>query len=341
MAKQTPLVSVVIVNWNGEDLLPTCIQSVVDQQYSSIEIIVVDNASTDSSVQAIARNFPNVTVIQNSFNAGFAQGCNRGAEIARGEFILFLNTDAWLETDFFAPIIERFQTDPSIAAITPKLLRADDPARLDSCGSLWSVSTWLYHFGYGKDAAEEIYNVPQLFFALKGAVLMIRTSSFRGVGGFDNDFWCYYEETDLCHRLWLAGYTCMYYPKSTAYHQGAATAKKVNNAFIHYHNFKNQLQSFIKNFSLLNLSWILPTHILLMVFLSAAWAMQGKIQHALSGYRAIGWTMQHLRAILKKRNATQKMRRIPDHAYLPLVTSTPSPSFYIHAVIPKVSYADQ
>ena len=106
MAKQTPLVSVVIVNWNGEDLLPTCIQSVVDQQYSSIEIIVVDNASTDSSVQAIARNFPNVTVIQNSFNAGFAQGCNRGAEIARGEFILFLNTDAWLETDFFAPIIE-------------------------------------------------------------------------------------------------------------------------------------------------------------------------------------------------------------------------------------------
>lgn len=341
MDSKNPFISIIIVNWNGDALLQKCIQSVVSQHYSPIEIIVVDNASHDTSIDVIQHHFPNVTIVKNSYNTGFAKGCNQGTEIAKGEFILFLNTDAWLDSNFFPPLLHEFQNNITIGAIGPKLMRSDGTNTLDSCGSYWSIATWLYHVGYGKDASKSIYNTPKPFFSLKGAVLMVRTQVFKHIGGLDNDFWCYFEETDLCHRLWIAGYSCMYIPSSTAYHMGGATAQKIDNAYIHYHNFKNQLQSFVKNFDISNVLWIIPAHVLIMILISVVWCAQGKFKHALSTYKAIYWVCLHIPLLIQKRRSVQRIRRIPDRAYLPAITINPSFRFFIHSILPNVSYADK
>lgn len=336
-----PLISVVIVNWNGSFFIQKCIQSVIDQNRQDIEIIIVDNASTDNSIQIISAEFPTVHIIRNTINTGFAHGCNQGLASAQGCYILFLNTDAWLDQNFFQPLIEKFEQSPNIAAITPRVLRADNPELLDSCGSFWSMTTWLYHIGYSKPAKYSKYNKAKYFFALKGAVFMVKRESIRKVGAFDNSFWCYYEETDLCHRFWIAGFSCLYYPGSQAYHIGGASAAQAPNALFHFHNFKNQLQSFVKNFSLRTLLYVLPTHIILMIGISIIWTLQGKLRHAASIYQAIGWTLYHLPEIVQKRRATQILRIVSDSVYLPRLTKNPSLKYIAHAFFPNITYAEE
>lgn len=330
MSNTVPLISVVIVNWNGESIIQKCIRSVLDQEYPSLEIIVVDNASTDGSAAMITHQFPSIRLVRNTSNVGFATGSNQGVNQATGEYILFLNTDAWLGKDFFPPLVQEFQRDPKLAAAGPLLLRANDPTLLDTCGSYWTLYTWLYHFGYGKEASRKIYHTPRDFFAIKGAVFIVRKDAFDRVGSFDNDFWCYYEETDLCHRFWIAGYKCRYLPVSTAYHEGGVTSKKFFHARIQFHNFKNQLQSFLKNFSFRSLLWILPVHILFMIGISIVWIIRGKVSIAISPYAAIAWTCYNIRPIVNKRKMVQTTRELADTAFLPYVTKNPSPFFFIH-----------
>lgn len=335
------LISVVIVNWNGSSFIQKCLKSVVEQQYPSLECIIIDNASTDNSLEIISREFPEAHVIRNTTNTGFAHGCNQGLEQSKGEYVLFLNTDAWLGSNFFQPLLQKIEQEPTIAAIAPKLFQARNPKLLDVCGGFWSTTTWLYHIGYSKDASRPAYNKPTYFFALKGAVLLVRRKHIMKVGAFDDSFWCYYEETDLCHRFLLAGFSCLYYPKSYAYHIGGASAEQVHNALFHFHNFKNQLQSFIKNFSLRTLAWALPIHILLMMGVSVIWVFQGKIRHAGTPLRALWWTMYHISEIIKKRNIVQRIRIAHDSVYLPVLTKNPSLAYIIHAFIPTINYTDE
>lgn len=302
---------------------------------------MIDNASADASVEIIQAEFPQVQIVRNTTNTGFAHGCNQGIHIARGLYILFLNTDAWLDKDFFQPFIKKFELNPNIAAMMPKLLRADTPTMLDSCGSFWSMTTWLYHVGYSKPAKLDIYNKPKYFFALKGAVFIARHESITKIGGFDNSFWCYYEETDVCHRFLLAGLSCLYYPKSNAYHIGGASAAQTHNALFHFHNFKNQLQSFLKNFSWATLIFVLPIHILLMLGISIIWTFQGKLWHAASVYQAIGWVLYNFPEILQKRYASQMLRKVSDSVYLSSLTKNPSIRYILHAFLPNISYPDE
>ncbi len=341
MSVSNSLISVVIVNWNGETLLRQCLQSVIDQKYAPLEIILVDNASTDASGEIVHKEFPQAHIIQNQTNMGFAHGCNQGLQRASGTYVLFLNTDAWLHQHFFQPLLLRFEKEPALAAIGPKLLNANNPTTLDGCGSFWSITTWLYHVGYLKDASEKTYSKPRYFFALKGAVLLVRREHMERINGFDDSFWCYYEDTDICHRFWLAGLSCIYDPAATAYHIGGASAAHMHNALLHFHNFKNQLQSFIKNFSLSVLAWVLPIHILFMFGISGIWLFQGKIRHATSVYRAIGWTLYHLPEILRKRTIVQHLRTIDDSVYLSSLTKNPSINYIVHNFIPSIKYADE
>lgn len=338
---KTPLVSIIIVNWNGAQWLEKCINSVLDQKDTEHEIIVVDNASTDTSVSLIQSTFPTVQLIQNSDNLGFATGCNIGIQHAKGTYFLFLNTDAWLAPNFFPPLIQEFEKHQEVAAISPKVLNAEDPSKLDNCGSFWSTSTFLYHYGYHQRATKRMYAKPRLFFSLKGAIFFVRRSHLEMVGGFDDDFWCYYEETDLCHRFWLAGFTCLYYPMSIGYHHGGKSAEHIPNEFLMFHNFKNHLQSFIKNFSVWTLAYVLPTNILVLIATSIAWAAQGNIHKSYSAYKAMFWTAQHLPLILKKRKNVQALRKVSDGSFLPPLKKNPPWKYFVKVFILSRTYDDK
>lgn len=323
-----PLVSIIIVNWNGMKWLKLCLDSLVAQEYKRYEIILVDNASSDDSVSFVKINYPNVRLVIAEENLGFAGGNNLGYQHTQGEYIVLLNNDTWVEPIFLASFLEAFSEIPNLGCVQSKIVLMDSPDSLDLVGSYWTTSTFLYYYGYGKDKDLEGYNQPMPFFSVKGASILLSRRIIDEVGLFDNDFWCYYEETDLCHRLWLAGYECWYYPKAIAHHAVGGTSLSIDNDFVQFHNFKNKLLSFLKNFEISTLLVVLPIYIGVNIILSIYWLLSNKTGNSVALYRSMGWNIRHLSETLRKRQEIQKFRKCKDKHIFGIVKKNPRISYY-------------
>ena len=169
--------------------------------------------------------------------------------------------------------------------------------------------------------------------------MMIKREIIDRVGFFDEDFWSYYEETDLCNRIWLAGGECSYYPKAVVYHALGGTSSLFDNGFIQFHNFKNKLLSFLKNFEGWTLIKILPTYFILSLAVSFYWLLQGKGRLFLSFYRSVWWNIIHLPQTLKKRKVVQLLRKRKDKEIFKLVKKNPTRRYY-YALIKKQNYEE-
>lgn len=321
-------ISVIIVNYNGEKWLKRCLTSLTNQTYRYFEIIFVDNASTDRSVNFVKKYFPKVNIIRNQANLGFAGGNNVGIRQAKGEYLLILNNDIFCENDFLEKLVKSFTDCPSASLIQPKIVLMDNPKLLDCAGSFWTDSTFLYHHGYQEKSSLPVFNQSYPVFSLKGAAMLIKRQVFEKTGLFDHDFWCYYEETDYCHRAWLAGFECWYYPKATVYHAVGGTTKKQDAAFLQFYNFKNKLLSFLKNWGGVSLISIIPTFLTMNVGVSFYWLIQGRGKHFLSIYRAFWWNLIHLNQTMKKRRQMQKLRVKSDREILKWTKRNPSINYY-------------
>lgn len=321
------MVSIIIVNWNGKKWLKNCLDSISKQSYKTIETIVVDNNSSDGSVEYLKQNYLEVKLICNTSNLGFAPANNIGLKQAKGDYIFFLNNDTIIESNLVEELLSFLSKNPSVASVQPKLVLMDKPTTLDVCGSYWTDSTLLYHYGMLDTSDLPEYNKSMPFFSNKGAAMMVRKEVLDKLGAFDDDFWCYYEETDLCHRIWLCGYECWYHPKVTCFHALGASSNRFMNSYIQYHNFKNKLMSFLKNFELKNLLFIMPIHLLLMIGLSFYWLLTGKIGHFLSIYRAIFWNIKNIKMTLIKRSIIQNIRTNKD-SVIRKVTYNPTLGYY-------------
>lgn len=324
------LVSVIIVNWNGKAWLRGCLDSLRAQTYPRLEVILVDNGSRDGSVDFVRSRYRGVRVIANPDNRGFATANNQGVREARGELVLLLNNDTRLPRNCLQRLVEGFDRIPRLGSLQPKLVFMDRPVVLDCCGSYWTGSSLLYHYGAEKPARRAIYSRPQPFFSNKGAAMLIRRDLIGTLGLFDDDFWCYYEETDFCHRLWLTGYECWYYPEATVYHARGGTTETLDNAHIQFHNFKNKLCSFLKNFQARSLAVVLPAFLVVTVLLSLGWLGQGKYRHAAAVYRALWWNLRHLPGTLAKRRTVQGHRTRSDRQVARKAKRNPRLSFYYH-----------
>lgn len=333
-------ISIIIVNYNGKKWLKDCLSSLAVQTYKNFEIIFVDNASEDDSVAYVKRYFPEVKIVQNTTNRGFAGGNNDGVKVAKGEYILLLNTDTRVKKDFLKNFIKAFDEIPHLGCAQSKLLLMDKPEKTDLVGAYWTDSSFLYYYGYEKDAKLPKYNTPMPFFSNKGASVLIRKDLIDKYGLFDDDFWLYYEETDFCHRLWLMGYECWYWPMAVCYHAGGGTTLRFDNSLIQFHNFKNKLMSFLKNFEAKNLLTIVSTFLFLNVLLSIFWLLKGKWKHSLTLYRAIGWNIIHLPSTLEKRNVIQKMRKVSDSKIFSKIKKNPKLKYYYALVNNLATYEE-
>lgn len=332
MKRTAPLVSIVIVNWNGKHWLEGCLPTLSKVTHKRVEWIIVDNASTDGSVEWVKNRYPKTILLENSENLGFSHANNLGYKKAKGDFILFLNNDTKVKPDFITELLKPFTRDPMIGGVQSKILLMDDPSRLDSIGAFLTPTGFLLHNSLGGKDKLELNRQIDLY-TVKGASMMFRTDVLKlvEVDGFifDPEYFAYFEETDLCHRIWLSGFRIVYAPKAVIYHKLGATSIKLVSAWVQFNSYKNRINSYIKNFGLFNLILILPIHVVLCHVLAIIFLLKGNLSWAISIEKAIWWNVTHLSRTLRHRNIVQvTIRKRADSAFFSKIIKFPEAGYY-------------
>ena len=246
-------VSIIIPHYNGEDLLYNCIDSIYKNiSIKDFELIVVDNASTDDSINRIKSNFQNVEIISSNSNLGYSGGCNLGAIHANGKYLLFLNNDTEHSNEWIEKLVYFLDSNSKIAAVQPKILNIHNKKLFDYAGGAGGfIDKFCFPFVQGRifhtlEEDHNQYNNPSRIFWASGAAFMIRSNIFKTLEGFDKVYFAYMEEIDLCWRAQAMGYKIYSVPDSFVYHYGKQTIKE-NTIKSHYLNHRNSWILFFKN----------------------------------------------------------------------------------------------
>lgn len=329
-----PVVSIVIVNLNGAAFLGSCLRSISKLAAKpSFEVIIVDNGSSDRSKRLIERFAGNnrlaIKTIYNEKNVGFCAANNQGTQVARGELLLFLNNDTEVPENLLVVLVTKLRKDTTIGIIQPKILLKDEPGHLDSVGGFLTWTGFLNHVGiHEKDTGQYDQGFPVL--SPKGACMMIGKRLFDRLGGFDENFFAYFEETDLAWRVWLTGKKVLFYPGVSILHLMGRTTRTLEFNFIQFHSYKNRIASLIKNVGTTSI-WRVFTHIVIVIGLATFYLMIGKWSTTRPIWRALGWNVRNLGVTIHKRHITQHMRRIDD-SFLKLVSKSANVPKAIHDV---------
>lgn len=328
-----PLVSIIIVNWNGKKWLQNCFSSIAQQEYKKYEIIFVDNGSVDGSVAWVKSHYPKTICIVNKRNLGFADANNIGYRKAKGKYVLFLNNDTRVTKKFLSILVHTLNTQKDVAGVQSKMVLMDDPKRLDAIGAFFTTTGFLYHYGFHAKDSDKLDKEIDLYTA-KGACMMFRKDVLDKVAIkrniFDPLYFAYFEETDLCHRVWLNGYRIRYIPSSVIYHKAGGTSTAMDNAFIQYHSFKNRIQSYVTNLGGGTLFRVLLLHSLFTFSFAFVAFLRGKLKLGFVVFRAIVWNITHISGTLEKRTYVQKrVRKISDAQLLPMIQRNQDIRYYV------------
>ncbi|RMG56052.1 MAG: glycosyltransferase family 2 protein [Acidobacteria bacterium] len=218
-----PLVAAVIVNWNGGDLVRECVRSLVASTYPALQLIVVDNGSTDGSPQQIERAFPFVKLVLNGENLGYAEGANRGIHHAlRGgaSAVLIMNNDLTVDRRAVAELVSILRTQPDVGIVGAKIYRADDPSRL-YC--VWEELRYNHVLTRARGEYEldrGQYDGIQDVDCVCGAAMMVRREVFQDIGLFDPTYFAYQEQVDFCQRARQRGIRIVFVPRAKVWHHG-------------------------------------------------------------------------------------------------------------------------
>ena len=299
-------VAVVILNWNGRNLLKQFLPSVI--AYSpEAKIYVADNASVDDSMEYLRANFPQVNIIQNSRNAGYAGGYNLALKSVEEDIHILLNSDVEVTENWLKPIIRVFENEPETAAVQPKILDYQKKDHFEYAGAAGGyIDKFGYPFCRGRifQQLEEDhgqYNNDEYIFWASGACLAVRKSAYNEIGGLDEDFFAHQEEIDLCWRLQNRGYKIKYVANSRIFHLGGATLQNMNPKKTFF-NFRNSLFMLLKNIESPKVYYILFIRMLLDGLAGIKFIFEGKFNHFFAILEAHGSFYRHFRKIRKKRS---------------------------------------
>lgn len=244
-------IAVAILNWNGKSWLEKFLASVIDNSPEAT-VYVIDNASSDDSVQFLADKFPQTPIIQLSENYGFAEGYNKGFEQINAEYYILLNSDIQVGKNWISPVIAKMDADENLAACMPKIKSFYKPEYFEYAGAAGGfIDKYGYPFCHGRlfdtvEKDEGQYEQDCEIFWATGAALFVRSSVYKQLGGIDKDFFAHMEEIDFCWRVKNAGYSIQYIHNSEVYHVGGGSLPK-ENPFKTYLNFRNNLYLLHKN----------------------------------------------------------------------------------------------
>jgi hypothetical protein len=303
-----PLVSVVIVNWNGGALLEACLRSVFAQPYRPMEVILVDNGSTDGSAAAAAALRPEIRLLPLGTNAGFAEGCNRGTAAACGEYVVLLNNDTEVEEGWIPGLLEH-ATDPAVGAVTSRVVTDGHPA------SWYEMNGSVNYLGYN---IMRVFSDLSMVFFGGGASLMFHRE--RTGTPFPAEYFLYHEDVHLSWRLRLAGREIRLAQNSGVRHRGSAGTQRQPGRLVTFYQERNRLLNTLVFFGPWTLMRLLPYLVAdaLAKTLLAVAAGRKSLRGILEAYLWIG---SHAGWLRRERARMQALRRVPDREVLALMSS--------------------
>jgi len=315
--KRLPRVSVIIPHYRGKEILMRCLNGLKSTGFENLEIIVVDNGSTDGSCDDVAIQFPETRLLHSSTNKGYAGGCNLGLEQAAGTYALLLNDDALVTPGFLHPLVESMEKDASVASSQPKILSMPHPTQFDYAGA---AGGYLDLFGYPfcrgrvfltveEDRGQ--YDTPSEIFWASGACCLLRMEAIRKTGFLDDDFFAHMEEIDLQWRLHQVGYKSVFVPASVVHHDAGSTLQQDSPLKV-YLNHRNGLIMLIKNHKWGTLLQILPLRVLMDAAALLYRAFDGEFLNAFAVLKAYASVLVRFRQIIKKRSHLQSAPSYPD-----------------------------
>ncbi len=303
-------IAIVILNWNGKKLLQQFLPSVVNFSKQA-KIYVADNASTDDSILFIEEEYPEVTIIKNNKNGGYAKGYNDALTHITADVYCLLNSDIEVTDNWLPPIIDTFKSDKNIAAIQPKILDFKDKSKFEYAGAGGGfIDKYGYPYCRGRiftaiETDNGQYNNTTPIFWASGACLFVKSSVFHELKGFDEDYFAHQEEIDLCWRIQNIGLKIVYVGTSTVYHVGGATLATQNpkKTFL---NFRNSLFNLVKNSPKNKGLHLVFTRLCLDGLAGVQYIFKGKPLHTLAIIKAHLSFYLQLNSMLKKRSRFAK-----------------------------------
>tara|TARA_S200000501_G_scaffold362636_1_gene392353 strand:- start:283 stop:1320 length:1038 start_codon:yes stop_codon:yes gene_type:complete len=313
----SPKVSVIIPHWNGIEILSECLESLLQSTYQDLEIIVVDNASSDSSVDWLSINFPQVVLIENDKNYGYAGGCNKGAKVANGEYLLFLNNDTVHQHDYIDKLADFLNLNPKVAAVQPKILNYYNKQNFDYAGG---AGGWLdvlgYPFARGRVFLEQEVDLGQYdkirpIFWASGTAIMVRKIDFDSAKGFDDIFFAHQEEIDLCWKFHLLGKEVWSIPGAVIFHKNATTLPMFSQKK-QYLNHRNSLLMILSNYSLPLMLYIAPIRFALELIAMLYSLIYLDLKHFIGIGQSLFWILIHPHVIFRRRRLVKTIRKVKD-----------------------------
>lgn len=286
-----PRVAVVIIHWNRKSLLEQFLPFVVASTYPNLEIVVADNNSSDGSVAFVKEQYPQVTIVQNDDNYGYAGGYNKALQHVKADYYVLLNNDIEVPKTWIEPVIEVMEHNDIIGACQPKMLDYKNRKSFEyagACGGYMDRLGYVFCRGRLFEVLEEDkgqYDTPADIFWATGACLFIRSEVFHEAGGFDENFFAHMEEVDLCWRVQLLGYKLKVVPSSYVYHVGGGTLNKMSPQKT-YLNFRNNLIMLTKNLPWPTLLWLIPVRATLDLLSSIFFLVNGFPNYSAAVHRA-------------------------------------------------------
>jgi GT2 family glycosyltransferase len=305
-------VTVIIPNYNGEKLLPTCLGSLQKQEYRDFSVTVVDNGSTDDSVLLLEEQYPDVKVITLKSNRGFSAAVNAGIKDTSSELVALLNNDAEAGRCWLGELVSAIDRHPEISFCASKMIDFYDRSVIDSAGNCYAINGRSIPRGFLEKDTGQYEKEEEVFGACAGAALY-RRSLFKDVGLFDERFISYKEDVDLDFRALLKGHRCLYVPKAVCYHMGGATTGRRKSDTAVMLSARNSIIAFIKNMPRHLLPQALPAMAFDQVFQLGYQLLKGAQLGPFC--RGILGAMGRLPHSLRERGKTQKSSK-PDLEYL-------------------------
>ena len=326
----SPLVSVVVVNWNGQGVLPGCLASLARQIFPDFEVIVVDNGSTDGSIALLESSPLPIRLIQNTENKGFCGANNQGIEAALGKYVALLNNDAEADPGWLAALVQAIGQDrgPRCGMVASKILLFDDRKRIDKVGHLIYLDGQNRGRGSGEIDAGQYDELGETLWP-DGCAALYSAEMLRQIGGFDEDFFAYADDAELGLRGRIAGWRAIYAPKAVVYHRGGSTLGRYSAQRL-YLIERNRIWLVAKLFPLR--LWPLTPYYFLRRAIAMASAHAGKQGEAFAASRQLGaWALIQCIAkanaaalvgvprMIRKRSQINKIRKLNSAEILSLL----------------------
>lgn len=326
MSNKIIIASVIVLNWNGKRFLDKCIGSLLNQNYGNYEVLLVDNGSTDDSVEYVRSKFgenPNLRIIPLGFNYGFSKGNNLAIQYAAGKYVIILNNDTEVKHNFVGELVKVAESDNNIGSVSCKILHYDGTIwfgqYFTNGGFIVPFFTQTFSINYLK----RLYNEYSQNLANSGCAVLFRKSLISEIQGFDEDFWSDWEDYDLGFRINLAGFKSVYTPKFLVLHLGGGSAGSSPERYVRI--YRNMLFTYFKNYDTKNLLTRFP--LFLFGFMPAfhlGWIIhrlitrppdfhrKQSLKYLLSLPEALIDFLQELRIFARKRYVVQRLRKTAD-----------------------------